>query len=220
MNNYEAKSHYRDETIARKYNSQYESALRLSNFRAKVVGFWEERAFLRLLTHAPEHGNVLDVACGTGRFTELLLSRGYQVGASDISFEMMAVGKQRVGINAAALFWLQGDAEHLPFKDNQFEGLTCIRLFHRIDPDARARMLQEIKRVTSDWAILFFGMSTRWLSLRHKVRSRIIAGRPSNPYPISPNQLQWELQNASLTPLDHKWVLPYITEGMLIFVKC
>ena len=220
MSNFEAKSYYQDRGVAQKYDSQFRSPLRLSNLRAKLIGSGEMRAFSRLLKHAPAGGSVLDVACGTGRYTQLLLSRGYQVGGIDISSEMLAIARARINNDPDLLFMLNGDAENLPFEDKQFDGVTCMRLFHRIPPTARLQMLREVKRVARKWAILFFGMSTPWLSVRRAVRSKLLAGRPSNPYPISPAEMRDELQAAGFTLRDCAWVLPYVAEGMVIFVNC
>lgn len=220
MSNYEAKDYYQSKAVAQKYDTQFESPLQSSNLRTKLVGWGEMRAFLRVLKNAPAEGSVLDIACGTGRYTELLLSRGYQVGGIDISSEMLAIAKARIEYHPNLLFLQNGDAENLPFEDKQFDGVTCMRLFHRIPPTPRLQMLREVKRVARKWAILFFGMSTPWLTLRRAVRSKLLPGRPSNPYPVSPAEMQDQLQALGFTLQDRAWVLHYITEGMVVFVNC
>ena len=218
MNNYEAKRYYQDGSTAQRYDSQYESSLRLWNLKAKLVGWRESAAFLKLLRHVPTGGSVLDIACGTGRYTELLLSHGFRVGGVDISPEMLEFARVRAGGNPNLLFLQNGDAEKLPFEDQQFDGVTCMRLFHRVPPGPRQQMLREVKRVGRRWAILFFGMSTSWLRLRRVVRSRILSGRPSNPYPVFPAELQHELRSLGFAVKDCRWVLPHISEGMVVFV--
>jgi len=219
LEKYEAKTFYRDGAIAQGYDSQYRS-FHLSGLRARIVGWWEVRAFLRLIRHAPLGGDVLDLACGTGRYTELLLGHGYRVCGLDIAVEMMALAKRRLTPSPDLSFWINGDGERLPFADGRFAGATCMRLFHRTPPAVRLRMLGEIKRVCRDWAIMFFGMTTPWLRLRHALRSGLIPGRVSNPYPISPIELRRELESLGFTIKDCVWVLPYLTEGMLVFANC
>lgn len=161
---------------------------------------------------------MLDVACGTGRYTRLLLEHGYQAGGADISPEMLEFARARTKGSANLLFLQAGDAEDLPFEDGQFEGVTCMRLFHRVPPVQRAQMLLEVQRVGCGWAILFFGMSTPWLRLRRTVRSKVFRGRPSNPYPVTPAGLRDELWALGFTVRDRRWVLPYISDGMVVFV--
>jgi ubiquinone/menaquinone biosynthesis C-methylase UbiE len=132
---------------------------------------------------------------------------------------MLAIARARIGCDHNLLFLLNGDAELLPFEDGQFDGVTCMRLFHRIPPTLRLQMLREMKRVARKWAILFFGMSTPWLTLRRAVRSKLLPGHLSNPYPVSPTEMRDELQAIGFTLKEYAWVLPYIAEGMVVFVS-
>lgn len=215
---YEAKDFYRDEAHAGEYDAQYEDPARLSNFRAKVVGWRETAAFLRLLQLAPRTGEVLDIACGTGRYTKILLDHGYKVGAMDYSTEMLAFAQKRLGGRAGLMFMDVGDAQHLPYHDHQFRGVTCMRLYQRIPAPTRQEMLREVKRVGREWAILFFGMTSRWLRVRRAIRSTIKGGRPSNPHALTFAQMRQELEGAGMTLRQARWVLPVLASGMVVHV--
>ena len=143
---YEAKGYYQEEDAALAYESQYRSSLALRNLRAKLVGWGEEKAFARLLNRVPKRGRVLDIACGTERYMETMLRRGYQVGGVDISSEMLAFAKRRVRHHPNSLFLQRADAERLPSKETPFDVITCMRLYHRVPPLPRPQMLQEVKR--------------------------------------------------------------------------
>ena len=67
------------------------------------------------------HGNVLDVACGTGDMILSLAKQGCTVTGVDISEEMLEVARLKVG--GARL--MVADAEHLPFENNNFDAVTC-----------------------------------------------------------------------------------------------
>lgn len=67
------------------------------------------------------HGNVLDVACGTGDMVVELLKYGCTVTGVDLSEEMMAIARQK----APAATFMLADAEHLPFPDEAFDAVTC-----------------------------------------------------------------------------------------------
>lgn len=219
MSSYEGKSHYQNKDIAEKYDSQFRSPLRISNLREKLVGWGEQAAFQRLVSQVPQTGSILDIACGTGRYVEFLLRQGYQVGGVDISPEMLTIAQKRVDRHSNLLFLQKEDAERLPFDDKHFDGVTCMRLYHRVPPPARLQMLREVKRVGRGWAILFFGMSTPWLCIRRAVRSRVFPGRPSNPYPLTLEKVCEELGSVGFTLKDHAWVLPFIAEGMIVLVE-
>lgn len=76
---------------------------------------WRRRAVRDL------HGNVLDVACGTGDMAVSLVERGYTVTGVDISEEMLAIARQK----APMVTFMIADAEHLPFPDASFDAVTC-----------------------------------------------------------------------------------------------
>ena len=76
---------------------------------------WRKRAVKGL------HGNVLDVACGTGDMMVSLMERGCTVTGVDISEEMLDVARFKVKGSRLMV----ADAEHLPFEDNTFDAITC-----------------------------------------------------------------------------------------------
>ena len=76
---------------------------------------WRRRAVRGL------HGNVLDVACGTGDMVVELLKQGCTVTGVDLSEEMLAIAKRK----AESGKWKVADAEQLPFPDECFDAVVC-----------------------------------------------------------------------------------------------
>jgi ubiquinone/menaquinone biosynthesis C-methylase UbiE len=220
MSDYEAKGHYKDNGVAQHYNAQYEAPLSFSNAMSKFYGWREEQAFQRLLNHVPAGGTVLDVACGTGRYTRRLLKNGYKAGGVDISDQMLEFVRRATEGNPDLLFLQTGDAEKLPFDDNEFDGLTCIRLYQRVPSAQRLQMLREVKRVSKNWAILLFAMSNPWLRLRQAIRRKLIWGADSAPNAVTIAEMSEELETAGLKLEERTWVMPVITTGMIVRVRC
>ncbi|MDE3064828.1 MAG: ubiquinone/menaquinone biosynthesis methyltransferase [Acidobacteriota bacterium] len=77
---------------------------------------WRRRAVADL--RLPEGSLVLDVAAGTGDFTRELARRGHRAIASDLSYGMLAAGRDMPDR-------VQADATALPFRDAAFDGVTC-----------------------------------------------------------------------------------------------
>lgn len=220
MNDYEAKDHYKDKVVAQQYDAQYEASLSLTNMISKFYGRREVQAFQRLLKHVPKGGTVLDVACGTGRYVQQLLKHGYKVGGVDMSEEMLDYARKATEGNPKVLFLKQGDAEQLPFGDNEFDGVTCIRLYQRVPPVHRLQMLREVKRVSKSWAIMLFAMSSSWLKVRQAIRRTLIHGRDTAPNAVTISEMQDELTASGLKLEERTWVLPLITTGMIVRVCC
>lgn len=87
------------------------------------------------------HGNVLDVACGTGDMVVELLKQGCIVTGVDLSEEMLAIAK----VKAPTATYMIADAESLPFEDAAFDTVTCafgVRNFVHLEQG-----LQEMLRV-------------------------------------------------------------------------
>ncbi|MGB7076028.1 MAG: methyltransferase domain-containing protein [Xanthobacteraceae bacterium] len=92
------------------------------------------------------HGSILDVACGPGVVTAAIAPGAVSVVAFDATEQMLE--KARARCAKAALHNVQfrcGDAENLPFDEEQFDGLiTRLAVHHFVDPQ---RALNEMFRV-------------------------------------------------------------------------
>ena len=110
-----------------------------------------------------EDRRVLEIACGTGRFTVVMADRGADVVGLDISNAMLQQGREkarRAGVSDHLEF-LRGDAARLPFPDDHFDTVVAMRFFHLADdPDS---FLGEMRRVASEQIVFdtFNRFSTR-----------------------------------------------------------
>lgn len=100
----------------------------------------EQPAIERLLDGIPP-GSALDAACGTGRYTRCLLSRGHKVSAVDASAKMLE--KARTAIPDAD--FRVGQLEALPYQSASFDLVMCgLALTHLARLN---RAIAEISRV-------------------------------------------------------------------------
>ena len=91
---------------------------------------------------------VLEVACGTGRFTVMMAQRGADIIGLDISPAMLSQGRQkakRAGV-ADHVEFMRGDAARLPFPDDHFDAVFAMRFFHLADRPVT--FLRELRRVS------------------------------------------------------------------------
>ncbi|MBX5467738.1 MAG: class I SAM-dependent methyltransferase [Firmicutes bacterium] len=130
--------------IARRYDwwSTLLSAAGIRAWHALALDLLDLRPGLR----------VLDVGCGTGRATRAMarrVGRGGEVVGLDPSRGMLEVARMdhRPGPEMAALHWVEGEAEALPFEDRQFDRVTAqfsLRNTRRW-PQALAEMVRVLK---------------------------------------------------------------------------
>jgi SAM-dependent methyltransferase len=163
----------------------------------------EKRAVLDAV--GPVKGKrVLEIACGTGRFTTMLAERGAAIVGLDISPAMLKQGRAKARAAGADgdLAFLRGDAARLPFPDDHFETVVAMRFFHLADTPAS--YLAELRRVASEQVVFdtFTRFSTRsiynWLL---PMGSRLYS--------------RWEVERLldgaglGLAGVEHDFLLPY-----------
>ncbi len=186
------KSFYRSKDVAEDYDRhRFKSKKR----QRRNVRKW--RAIQKALALTEGVERLLDIPCGTGRFTDELLGEGYRVIGSDISREMMEVGlRERVGAKGL-LGFVQSDAEHLPFPDDAVDCVLCIRFFLHVDGPTRVRILREMKRASRRWVLVDYRhrYTLRWALWR----TRQALGRTSERFErVTRAQIEDEIEAAGL----------------------
>ena len=91
---------------------------------------------------------LLDLPCGTGRFTKRLGDAGYVVTGADASCGMIGKALEKPGMCAS---FVCTDAMHLPYPDRSFDCVISARFLFHFDQPARLRLIREMARVSSRW---------------------------------------------------------------------
>ena len=169
----------------------------------RLIDRREKQAVLDALAPV-EDSTVLEVACGTGRFTVMLAERGADIVGMDISGPMLQQGREKAraaGVDDHLEF-MRGDAGRLPFPDDHFDAVFAMRFFHLADTPAE--FLEEMCRVSKGQVFFdtFNASSTRsiynWaLPMGSRLYSRY--------------EVRKLLDDAGLELVtdDHDFVLPY-----------
>lgn len=179
----------------------------------------EKRAFSDLLRRIPEVRSALDVPCGTGRMTEVLLQAGLQVTGCDISEAMMQKAQSRLaGFGEQARF-CQGNAKELPFEGASFDLVTCVRLFGHFPSDDRVEMLKEMARVTRRWIIVQYFYETSLTRLKRAVKRRLLRTYPGVVHPLNEQTLRAELAAADLKEHGRAWCRRFYSEEVFLLLE-
>ena len=99
----------------RDYASYYDLIYKDKDYK-KEVDFIEE---IFENTHKPRR--ILELGCGTGSYTKILLERGYEVTAVDISEDMLKIARKKCGCEV-----IKGDIRDITIND-KFD--ACIAMF-------------------------------------------------------------------------------------------
>ncbi|WP_435344949.1 class I SAM-dependent methyltransferase [Haloarchaeobius sp. HRN-SO-5] len=169
----------------------------------RLIDRREKQAVLDAL--GPVDGkDVLEIACGTGRFTVMLAERGADIVGLDISAEMLQQGRKKARAAGVEdhLEFMRGDAARLPFPDDHFDAVVAMRFFHLADTPAS--FLSEMRRVSKDQ--VFFDTFNRF-----STRSIYNWALPMGSRLYSRSEVESLLGQAGLRLAgdEHDFVLPY-----------
>jgi len=115
------------------------------------------------LLNVERDGRYLDIACGTGNYTVALSAKGASFCGLDASKEMLYSARSK----STEINWTLGDVSQLPFKDNSFDGTSCILAIHHFDEINTS--FREAFRVLSSGKFVIFTatpeqMQSYWLN--------------------------------------------------------
>lgn len=184
------KQKYRDAGVAGEYDTiRYRGV-----FKGTMKQALHEHTLRRALRDVPKGGVVLDVPCGTGRFTNFLLREGFSVIGADISPEMLAEARRKVEGTPANLLGFQTcEVERLPFPDKSIDCTLTVRFLHLVPKEVRPAVFRELKRVSRSHVVLCVNVDK--YALKNVVRT--LRGRGS-PMWMSQRELRRELETAGL----------------------
>ena len=151
-----------------------------------------------------EDKRVLEVACGTGRFTVMLAERGADIVGMDISAAMLEEGRQKAQAAGVSdtLEFMRGDAARLPFTDDHFDSVVAMRFFHLADTPKS--FLAELRRVSSEQ--VFFDTFNRFSTRSIYNWALPMGSRLYSRYEVDS---LLEKSDLELVNAEHDFVFPY-----------
>jgi ubiquinone/menaquinone biosynthesis C-methylase UbiE len=162
---------------------------------------------------------IVDLPCGTGRFTGHLARAGYQVIGSDISMEMMQQAAKLPSVRHPNIAgYVRADAEALPFAAKSVDCLMSIRFLFHVDPQTRRRMLREYGRVSRRWIIADYRHK---YSVRYGVwkLSRVL-GLTKRPFErVSVKSMKAEFEDAGLRVLEIVPVRRWLSDKWVVLAE-
>jgi SAM-dependent methyltransferase len=143
------KQFYQSSEVAADYD---EHRFRTPKRQRRNARKWQ--AIQKALALATGVKSIVDLPCGTGRFTGNLARAGFEVVGSDISLEMIGQAAKSSAVSHANVRgYVRADAEALPFGTKSVDCLMSIRFLFHVDSETRKRMLREFGRVSRRWII-------------------------------------------------------------------
>ena len=134
------------------------------------TGAWEEDYTRRGIlwsgvTHdlpeLPLGSRVLELGCGNGKTLSLMIQRGWDVTAIDLSCKAVALSRNVLkGLSTTDV--MDADARCIPVKSNAFDAVFAIHMIGHVHEPDRQEIAREVTRTLKPGGILFFcDFSTR-----------------------------------------------------------
>lgn len=187
----------------------------MSNLHPNVAGFAAEAAALYdsgrgayppeviAACGLPEGGRILDLAAGTGLFSEALIDAGHEV----IAVEPMPEMRERLAAKLGSENALEGVAEAIPLSDGSVVAATVADAFHWFDADLAAAELHRVLEPGGTLALIW-----RWpeeegaAEWQVRVRTAITPHRGAHPGFVGEQGREGIERRGGFAPLTHRVV--------------
>lgn len=186
------------EQVAAKYPAEYGNGFRDRR---------EKSCIQQVLKHVPKNGSILDLPCGTGRLSRILVEAGLNVTGADSSPNMVALARnnwkqlqeQNPHLASQAVDYEVRDVMDTQFTDGAFDAVFCNRLFHHfIESDTRVTALTELNRISKGPVIVSYFDSFAFDAMKRKVRYALKGKKPNDRVAISLKTFAADLEAAGL----------------------
>ena len=136
------------ETVGATYSGEtganYDRERRGAKWNAEV------NALEELFRHVPQGARTLYAPVGTARFFGLFDAHKLQVHGIDMSQDMLTQAQAAAGAVGGALALQQADLRQIPYPDDFFDLVVCIRFLNLVDRESASIVLRELTRVSGD----------------------------------------------------------------------
>jgi len=213
MVDYKAKDHYQDERIVEGYEKK-----RFSGLSGWLRDRLEKRAIKKALRGVVPGSKILDMPCGTGRFSRLLQTGKNEVVHADISLEMLDFARKRTDSPQRDLRYVRCEAENLPFREGVFGSVLCFRFLPHLPVESRKRALTELARVSQGPLVIDYRFKYAFRSLSRWIRYRLGIAKKLRPrYSLS--QISSELSEVGLSVVKRIPVVWLFSEKVVLLCQ-
>ena len=182
---------------------------RYAGLDQRLVDQREQALVRRIFKELEWTGQVLDLPCGYGRFSQILAQRSRWVISADVSAAMVSRCRERLGGSGA---YVVMDIRKLPLKDASVEGTFTMRLFHHgFAREQMGEILLELARVSRRWVILSYYRQTAFHAFFRRIK-----GFKSRISMMSDAELEGHARKASLLIRHQHRLIPLLHAQVLV----
>jgi len=209
------KEYYQNDGIADRYDAE-----RFASLSGRTFDALEKRALRRMIRRAVAGSSapsVLDVPCGTGRITRVLLEEGLSVTGADISCEMMAIAEKKCAAHADRLQFQRLDLDAVDLPENQYDLVSCVRMLHHLDAVTRRAIFGALAKLSRRYVLVNVSLSTPFYRWRRRMKRRL--GQGVSRESMTWNQILDEVSSAGLQIVAKRFVARWLSEDLILLLE-
>jgi 2-polyprenyl-3-methyl-5-hydroxy-6-metoxy-1,4-benzoquinol methylase len=207
-------THYKDIAVAERYDRE-----RFSRLSGRVFNALEKYHLRRAFRQIPRSALVLDLPCGTGRLSEVLLDQGFNVVGIDISEAMLTVARRKLQRFGPRFETRVADVRELAARESKrYDVALCARVLMHFPLKEQISFLRAVSALTSGRIVFTQSLSTPYQRLRRRIK-RLIGNPPSAAYPITEMELKTLLAGAGLKEVGRLRPLALLTEAVYVIAE-
>ncbi len=192
---------------------RFESSVRMQKLHARENAFAEE-----LLQRVGPDAVIVDVPCGSGRFTKLFSNSKY-LFSIDISADMLEQAKKEAAPSFNGEFIL-ASATDIPLADVSVDLAFCMRLLHHVgDSGVRKKILQELCRISRRWVMTTFYRKESYRYYRKRLLGKKVSGQPITINQFEQEALECGLRVVQMNPKKPLAYMDASTQTMVLLEK-
>jgi len=167
----------------------------------------------RVVSNLPSGSEILEVGCGTGRFSKYLGEQGYCVRAVDPSSEMIKIASKKCSDNNVTFG--QEEGANLSSQDSIYDFVFSIRVTNQTESEGYAlKMIREMIRVTKPDGLVMIEFVNKERPFQKKSKSAKLSFNEISQY-ARKNNCSVESQRGIL--IFSQTILTHIPEVLIPF---
>jgi len=207
-------THYKEVAVAERYDRE-----RFSSLPGRVFNALEKHNMRKAFRAVSRDQTVLDLPCGTGRFSEVLLEEGFKVIGIDISQAMLEVAKRKLERFGPRFETRVADVRELAKKESKrYDVALCARVLMHFPLEEQISFLRSVAELTRRQVVFTQSLSTPYQRLRRRIK-RLLGNQPPAGYPITEAELKTLLAGAGLKEVGRLRPMPLVTEAIYVIAE-
>jgi ubiquinone/menaquinone biosynthesis C-methylase UbiE len=122
-----------------------------------------------VLSRLRPNSMVVDVPCGTGRFSDIIKGEGHRYVGVDLNLGNARHAGRRLNVSLPTI---QASLLELPLANNSANFVLCVRMFHHFSLNQIERAFQEMSRIAPQCLVTFYNRRT-WRVQKRRFSLRV-----------------------------------------------